>query len=95
MTIGVAYGSDVELIKKLLIEIAWKHAKVITNPPPMVLFHDFGESSLDFELVFWSNHLFPIEQVKSDIRFMIDAEFRENNISIPFPQRDVHMIQPK
>lgn len=92
--IGVAYGTDVQLVKKLLIETAWKHPKVITNPAPMVLFHDFGESSLDFELVFWSNQLFPIEEVKSDLRFNIDAAFRDNNISIPFPQRDVHMIPP-
>ncbi|MDB4107051.1 mechanosensitive ion channel [Bacteroidia bacterium] len=93
INIGVAYGSDVELVKKLLIEAAWKHTKVITNPAPMVLFNDFGESSLDFELVFWSPHLFPIEQVQSDLRFTIDASFRENGITIPFPQRDVHMIK--
>ncbi|PCJ66740.1 MAG: hypothetical protein COA58_04585 [Bacteroidetes bacterium] len=92
ITVGVAYGSDVELVKKLLIEIAWKHTKIITNPTPLVFFQDFGESSLDFELVFWSNHLFPIEEVRSDIRFMIDAAFRDNDITIPFPQRDIHVI---
>jgi small-conductance mechanosensitive channel len=90
--IGVAYGSDVKLVEKLLSETAWKHSKVITNPPPLILFKDFGESSLNFDLIFWSNQLFLIEQVKSELRFMIDAEFRKNNISIPFPQRDVHMI---
>ena len=89
--IGVAYGSDVKLVEKLLIENAWKHTKVITNPAPIVLFTDFGESSLDFELIFWSNQLFPIEQVKSELRFLIDESFRENNIEIPFPQRDLHV----
>lgn len=93
--VGVAYGSDVELVKKLLIECAWKHSKVITNPAPTVFFNDFGESSLDFELVFWSTHLFPIELIKSDLRFMIDEAFRTNNVQIPFPQRDLHVIDGK
>lgn len=89
--VGVAYGSDVKLVEKLLSETAWKHSKVITNPTPIILFKDFGESSLDFELIFWSNQLFIIEQVKSEIRFMIDEAFREHNIQIPFPQRDLHI----
>ncbi|MBT6234928.1 mechanosensitive ion channel [Bacteroidia bacterium] len=91
ITVGVAYGSDVELVKKLLSENAWKHPKVITNPAPTILFTDFGESSLDFQLVFWSSQLFIIEQVKSDLRYMIDADFRANGIEIPFPQRDLHV----
>lgn len=89
--VGVAYGSDVQKVEKLLIETAWKHNKVITNPSPLVLFTDFGDSSLNFELIFWSNQLFPIEVVKSDLRFMIDEAFRANNIEIPFPQRDLHI----
>jgi len=89
--VGVAYGSDVELVKKILIECAWKHNKVITNPSPEVFFKNFGDSSLDFELAFWSSHLFPIEQVKSELRFMITAAFSENNVEIPFPQRDLHI----
>lgn len=94
ISVGVAYGSDVELVKKLLIENAWKHSKVITNPSPEVFFKDFGESSLDFELAFWSNHIFPIEMVKSELRFMISQAFNENGITIPFPQRDLHIIKP-
>jgi small-conductance mechanosensitive channel len=89
--VGVAYGSDVKLVEQLLSETAWKHSKVITNPSPIILFKDFGESSLDFELIFWSNQLFIIEQTKSEIRFMIDDAFRENSIQIPFPQRDIHV----
>lgn len=89
--VGVAYGSDVELVKKILIETAWKHQRIKTNPAPFVRFTNFGDSSLDFELLFWSNYLFPIEDVKSDIRFMIDAEFRKHKIQIPFPQRDLHI----
>jgi small-conductance mechanosensitive channel len=89
--VGVAYGSDVELVKKILLETAWKHNKVVTNPAPIVFFKEFGDSSLNFELAFWSNYLFPIEQVQSDLRFMIDQAFRENNVTIPFPQRDLHV----
>jgi small-conductance mechanosensitive channel len=57
------------------------------------MFKDFGESSLDFELFFWSSDLFPIEITKSELRFSIDASFRENNITIPFPQRDLYIKQ--
>jgi len=89
--VGVAYGSDVALVKKVLEENAWKHPQVITNPAPLVFFKDFGDSSLDFELVFWSNQLFPIDRVQSDLRYQIEADFRANNITIPFPQRDVHL----
>ena len=91
VSVGVAYGSDVELVKKLLIETAWKHQRIKTNPAPFVRFTNFGESSLDFELLFWSNYLFPIEDVKSDLRFMIDEEFRKHGVKIPFPQRDLHL----
>lgn len=93
--VGVAYGSDVALVKRLLIEAAWKHNKVITNPEPIVFFRDFGDSSLNFELVFWSSHLFLIEIVKSDLRYMIDAAFREHDVTIPFPQRDLHLKSGK
>jgi small-conductance mechanosensitive channel len=89
--VGVAYGSDVKLVEKLLSETAWKHSMVITNPSPLILFKDFGDSSLDFELVFWSTQLFVIEQVKSELRFMVDQAFRDNNVTIPFPQRDLHV----
>jgi len=89
--IGVAYGSDVQLVKKLLIEAANSHPDVIPVPEPMVLFTNFGDSSLDFKLIFTLNNSFEALIPKSDIRFKIDALFREHNISIPFPQRDVHI----
>jgi small-conductance mechanosensitive channel len=56
-----------------------------------VRFEDFGDSSLDFKLFFWADHLFEIEKIKSDIRFNINESFKENEILIPFPQRDVNM----
>ncbi|UMB61378.1 mechanosensitive ion channel [Lutibacter sp. A80] len=90
ISIGVAYGSDIQLVKKLLIEAANSHPSVIPVPEPLVLFMNFGDSSLDFKLIFTLNNSFEGIIPKSDIRFKIDALFREHNISIPFPQRDVH-----
>lgn len=90
--VGVAYGSDTEKVKNLLLESAKKHDAVIKRPSPIVFFDDFGDSALMFDLHFWVVDTWNIESTKSDIRFEIDKVFRENNISIPFPQRDVHMI---
>ena len=88
--VGVAYGSDVELVKKLLLESAEELDTVSEQIKPFVRFIDFGESSLDFEIYFWTEEVWRIENSKSELRFSIDRKFRENNISIPFPQRDLH-----
>jgi small-conductance mechanosensitive channel len=93
--VGVAYGSDVQLVKKLLLQAALNHPLVLKEPEPSVLFINFGESSLDFKLVFTLNNSFESGKPKSDIRFEIDELFRKHNISIPFPQRDVHLFQKK
>lgn len=93
--VGVAYGSDVQLVKKLLLQTASTHPDVIAIPEPIVLFRDFGDSALNFRLVFTLNDSFKASFPKSDIRFEIDRLFRENNITIPFPQRDVHIIEKK
>jgi len=90
--VGVAYGSDVQLVKKLLLEAASAHSKILPSPPPTVVFTNFGDSSLDFKLVFTLGDSFTAQIPKSDIRFEIDRLFRENNIAIPFPQRDIHII---
>ncbi|MBL7127693.1 MAG: mechanosensitive ion channel [Ignavibacteria bacterium] len=89
--VGVAYGSDVELVRKVLLECAAEHSEVEDTPNPFVRFIDFGNSSLDFQLYFWSVNNFFIENTKSDLRFLIDKKFRENKIHIPFPQRDLHI----
>lgn len=89
--VKVAYGSDVEKVKEVLLNCAAEHRAVHGNPEPFVRFIDFGEYSLDFQLFFWSKNTFRIENTKSDIRFAIDKVFRENDIKIPFPQRDIHI----
>ena len=92
VTVGVAYGSDVILVKKLLTQSANEHISVLKNPEPTVLFKNFGDSSLDFELIITVNNSFKLSIIKSDLRFRIDELFREHNVSIPFPQRDIHII---
>ncbi|MEL6864321.1 MAG: mechanosensitive ion channel domain-containing protein [Bacteroidota bacterium] len=87
--VGVAYGSDTALVKKLLLLVAKDNQLVLSYPAPIVRFTNFGDSSLDFELHFWSKNYIIIEDIKSDLRFEIDRAFRENDIVIPFPQRDV------
>jgi len=89
--VGVAYGSDVELVKKVLLECAEAHHDITDFPAPFVRFNDFGDSSLDFQLFFFTYNAFRVENIKSDLRFAIDNKFRENNIIIAFPQRDVHI----
>lgn len=91
--VGVAYGSDTELVKKILIECAQAHDDIVSVPEPTVFFRDFGNSSLDFSLMFFSNNLFRIERTKSELRFAIDKAFRENHVTIPFPQRDLWVRQ--
>jgi len=95
ISVGVAYGSDTELVKKILLDVALEHPKVRKNPAPLVLFTDFGDSALGFKLIFSMNDSFIASIPKSDMRFDIDKRFREHNISIPFPQRDVHLYQAK
>ncbi|KJD34698.1 mechanosensitive ion channel protein MscS [Tamlana nanhaiensis] len=92
VNVGVAYGSDVQLVRRLLIQAASTHPDVLSEPEPTVIFTDFGDSSLNFKIVFTLNDSFKATFPKSDIRFEIDKLFREHNISIPFPQRDIHII---
>lgn len=89
--VGVAYGSDVRLVEKVLHDCAVNHKSVARKPNPFVRFTDFGDSSLDFQLFFWTDESFYVENIKSDLRFEIDKKFREQKIQIPFPQRDVHV----
>jgi small-conductance mechanosensitive channel len=95
VTVGVAYGSDVELVRKILFNAAKNHKTVLKSPIPRVLFTDFADSSLNFKLIFTLNDSFETRFVQSDLRFEIDKKFRENGVSIPFPQRDVHVFQNK
>jgi small-conductance mechanosensitive channel len=91
VNVSVAYGSDLELVKSLLIEVAKDHPDVLHDPKPMVEFNNFGDSGLIFNLFFWTENAFESRIIQSNLRFKIDKIFRENNITIPFPQRDLHI----
>ena len=90
IVVGVAYGSNTELVRETLLEIAQGHPKVLKRPKPDVLFDDFGDSALIFRLRLWTTieHFIAME---TDVRFEIDRLFREKNIEIAFPQRDIHI----
>ena len=91
--VGVAYDSDVRLTETLMYRVAEKHPNVLKTPEPMVIFDNFGDSSLEFELNFWVHSTAErgLRMIRSDLRFQIDALFREHGLVIAFPQRDVHL----
>lgn len=91
--VGVAYGSDTELVKKILLSCVIEQNGVLKSPKPFVLFEDFADSSLAFGVYFFITDSFSDPRIKSEIRFRIDKEFRKNNITIPFPQRDIHFYK--
>ena len=90
--VGVAYGSDIKKVEALLLQSVNEQSGVLKKPKPFVLFDDFGDSALQFSVLFFITDSFSDPKIKSEIRFRIDQLFRENNISIPFPQTDVHII---
>ncbi len=91
--IGVAYGSDILLVTRLLEEVADEQKGVLKSPKSFVLFDDFGDSALLFSLNYYITDSFSDPKTKSAMRYNIDAKFRANDISIPFPQRDVHLYR--
>lgn len=99
VNVGVAYGSDTQKVRELLLDCVARQKGVLKNPKPFVLFEDFGDSALLFGVYFYIGDSFTDPKIKSELRFKIDDSFRQNGISIPFPQRDLHIIntpnQPK
>ena len=89
--VGVAYGSDVPLVIRCLLEVAENHPEVLKDPPPKVWFNEFGNSSLNFELLVWIPDPKRRPGIISELNKGIDEIFRKNKIQIPFPQRDLHI----
>ena len=89
--IGVAYGTDPELVKQVLLKIAEAHSNVLRDPAPGVVFTEFGDSSLNFELRCWVRDIANMWKTQDEVMYEIDKKFKENNISIPFPQRDLYI----
>ena len=91
--VGVQYGSDVQKVKHLLDEISTNNPDILEDPAPAVIFEDFGDSALIFDCFFWieATKERNLRGVRSALRFEIDRVFKENDIVIAFPQRDIHV----
>ncbi|MEO9475898.1 MAG: mechanosensitive ion channel domain-containing protein [Cyclobacteriaceae bacterium] len=95
--VGVSYKEDPEKIKKILLEVAKANPHVLDTPNASVFFVEYGDSSLNFELGVWTaTHTDKPQVLKSDLYYEIFRRFKEENVEIPFPQRDIHIIsQPE
>lgn len=92
LPVGVAYGTDVELLRRLLLEVAAADPDILKTPEPEVLFIGYGDSAINFELAVWSSIMVdkPL-RFKSAIYYAIHKTLEANKIEIPFPQRDLHL----
>jgi len=93
--VGLEYGCDVNQVKQLLLSCAKSDDRILSSPDPIVIFRDFGDSSLDFELRCWTKDFDLWFTISSELRFKINQIFTENGITIPFPQRDIHIKSPE
>ncbi|MFZ9074198.1 MAG: mechanosensitive ion channel family protein [Flavobacteriaceae bacterium] len=94
VTIGVSYDSDVDKVTQLLLDIVKQNDKVLEDPEPFVIFNDFGDNALQFQVFFALDSSFQSNVVKSDIRYAIFKVFQKENINIPFPQRTISFLNP-
>ena len=93
LKVSVSYDADTRSVEKILLDITKEHSQVLKNPAPLVIFKNFGDSSLEFEIYYWIElRTSSGMKVSSDIRHHIMAVFQREGISIPYPQRDVHII---
>jgi small-conductance mechanosensitive channel len=93
VAVGVAYGSDIDKVMEILLAIAEDHAKIFSTPEPRVRFRQFGESSLDFELLCWIERPADKGLVSHELHYEIYKRFSAQGVQIPFPQRDLHIKQ--
>lgn len=91
VAVGVAYGSDLDLVRRLLLQAASESPRVLETPPPTVVFTDFGPSALEYRLRVWVTEPEDSAAILSGVRERIDALFREHGVEIAFPQTDVHL----
>lgn len=92
VNVGVAYGSDVDLVMRLLSEAMSEQPEVHSTPQPAVFFQEFADSSLDFSVMGWLDDPWDRMGIQSRVRTAIDAKFRAHGVTIPFPQRDLHIV---
>ena len=91
VAVGIAYGSDIDQVIEVLAAVATDHPDILTNPEPRVRFRNFGDSSLDFELLGWISKPIDRGRVKHELNCAVYKALHKNKIEIPFPQRDLHV----
>lgn len=91
LAVGVKYGSNVELVTKILLDCAKSDDRILLDPLPAVMFKAFGDNSLNFELRCWTGNFDEWFIISSEMHYAVNKAFKENNITIPFPQRDIHI----
>ena len=91
--VRVPHDADLQKVRGLLCQAAGSHEKVFKDPAPIVVFEDFGDSALQFDVRFWCDDIWHLERISSEIRFEIARLFRENGIIIPVNQHNVHMVE--
>jgi potassium efflux system protein len=93
--VGVAYGSDIARVRAALLDAARSHRDVLSDPRPRVEFRGFGDSALNFELKIWTREPRKQLQLISDLNYRIEANLRRYHVTVPFPQRDLHLRSPQ
>ena len=93
VSVGVSYEADPEQVREVLLQCMARQDDIVQEEPntPLVRFTGFGDSSLEFDLLFWSQRIFRVEKLKSDLRFDVFASLKRAGIVIPYPQRDIHI----
>jgi potassium efflux system protein len=91
ITVGVAYGTDLALVKKILMQLLVDNERIVSRPAPVVVAKEFGESAIEFQLIFWVRSMDQVLSVRSEVIEGIDILFRQNGIAMPFPQQDIYL----
>ncbi|MDA9037452.1 mechanosensitive ion channel [Flavobacteriaceae bacterium] len=94
VAVGVAYDSDIDQVTSILLQLANENKSILENPKPFVIFEDFGDNALHFQIFFAVNSSFESNIVKSDMRYSIFRAFQKEGIQIPFPQRTISFLNP-
>jgi len=94
VAVGVAYDSDIDQVTSILLQLANENKSILENPKPFVIFEDFGDNALHFQIFFAVNSSFESNIVKSDMRYSIFRVFQKEGIQIPFPQRTISFLNP-
>lgn len=92
VSVGVAYGTDLERVRLILVDLLLKNEKILKYPQPQVLVKGFNSSSIDLQLYFWVREVSQWLIIQGEVMYAVDAAFKTNGIRIPFPQQDLHIV---